>query len=134
MWDAITEKRSQDLRIITKAMNKTRKPVVTKICSDISNPELLCLGKVFFQLRAAHSISGLRRFNLGMNDGMVYFYDLRLPSGEKQRVMSLRGLKGSVVGLSTFSEAAADDEMFIIAGSNSGEVRIWDPRMFEVLF
>lgn len=93
-------------------MNKTRRPYVTKICSDTCNPELLCLG---------------------MSDGTVYYYDLRIPSGEKQRIMSLLGLTGSVVGLSTFSssDSSGDDIMSIVAGSDSGDIRIWDPRMYE---
>ena len=68
---------------------------------------------------------------LGTNTGSVSFYDLRI--GEKRKVISLLGLKHPVVGLSTFSSLDWDGgNTLVAAGTESGDIRIWDPRMYEV--
>ncbi|VDM41062.1 unnamed protein product [Toxocara canis] len=106
IWDVHAEQTAQDIQIGAKSC------LVTKICSDDSCSELIALG---------------------LNDGSVNLYDPRIP-GKSQRVMSLRELQRKIVGLSFISNASAsqaDNGLRLVVGSEDGEIRVWEPRMFQ---
>lgn len=106
IWDVHAEQTVQDIHIGAKSC------ITTRICSDDSCSELVALG---------------------LNDGSVNLYDPRIP-GKSQRVMSLRELQRKIVGLSFISNASGtqtDTGLRLVAGSEDGEIRVWEPRMFQ---
>ncbi|VDK57042.1 unnamed protein product [Anisakis simplex] len=107
IWDTHAEQTAQDIPIGTKSC------LVTKICSDDSCSELIALG---------------------LNDGSVNLYDPRIPT-KSQRVMVLRELQRKIVGLSFISNTSNAVQtgagLRLVAGSADGELRVWEPRMFQ---
>lgn len=63
---------------------------------------------------------------IGFTDGSFNVYDVRLPSGQNE-IINQRDFSTSVIGSSILS-----NNQRLVVGSQDGDIRVWEPRMYCV--